>query len=276
MPEEAPLEDLFEDVVAKAQKGLGLTHRNLSEALKLPLEQVRKLSAKTLQPAEVDSLADILNLAHGGLRLHHDGEWSAPTVELPGVQPFRESFYEGVVNSYLLCDSASETTIVFDGGITGKSLLSHLHSLNHPPSALFLTHLHRDHTGILKAFSENWPDTPIHAPIIESSPNLPTLPVPSELRIGPFLIEARPTPGHSPGGTSYLIHGGKTPLCVVGDALFAGSVGGCSNAYDQALTAIREKILCLPPATTLLPGHGPPTTVAHERKYNPFFPNLSP
>jgi glyoxylase-like metal-dependent hydrolase (beta-lactamase superfamily II) len=59
----------------------------------------------------------------------------------------------------------------------------------------------------------------------------------------------------------------------VGDALFAGSIGGCPDSftYQMALRNLRHHVLSLTGDTILLPGHGPATTVALERAYNPFF-----
>jgi glyoxylase-like metal-dependent hydrolase (beta-lactamase superfamily II) len=67
------------------------------------------------------------------------------------------------------------------------------------------------------------------------------------------------------------VSGLAKPVVVVGDSLFAGSMGGAPNAYEQARKNNREKILSLPPETIICPGHGPMTTVANERVHNPFF-----
>ena len=82
----------------------------------------------------------------------------------------------------------------------------------------------------------------------------------------------RATPGHSPGGTTYVVTGIEPPVAVVGDALFAGSMGGVSpQNYPSALEANRANILGLSEDTLLCPGHGPVTTVTLERKHNPFY-----
>jgi glyoxylase-like metal-dependent hydrolase (beta-lactamase superfamily II) len=64
----------------------------------------------------------------------------------------------------------------------------------------------------------------------------------------------------------------ETPVAAVGDVIFAGSVGGIRARYRQALEAIQTEVLSMAPETILLPGHGPVTTVAHEKAHNPFFP----
>ena len=67
-----------------------------------------------------------------------------------------------------------------------------------------------------------------------------------------------------------LIH---DQAAFVGDALFAGSLGGTRRRadYDRQRRAVADELLSLPPATTLYPGHGPATTVGEERRSNPFF-----
>jgi glyoxylase-like metal-dependent hydrolase (beta-lactamase superfamily II) len=88
---------------------------------------------------------------------------------------------------------------------------------------------------------------------------------------GRHFIRTRLTPGHSPGGTTFLIEGPVLTAAIVGDALFAGSVGGVHNDYDGTLATIRREILSLPDNTILCPGHGPLTTVGLEKAGNPFF-----
>ena len=60
-------------------------------------------------------------------------------------------------------------------------------------------------------------------------------------------------------------------MAVVGDAMFAGSMGGGMVSYDDALCNNREQILTLPDATIICPGHGPLTTVGEQKHANPFF-----
>ena len=88
-------------------------------------------------------------------------------------------------------------------------------------------------------------------------------------------IKAKHTHGHSVGGMTYLIEGLAKPVAVVGDAIFAGSMGGGMVSYEDALLTNREKIMSLPDDTILCPGHGPLTTVGEEMQNNPFFPEFS-
>ncbi len=88
---------------------------------------------------------------------------------------------------------------------------------------------------------------------------------------GRHFIRTRLTPGHSPGGTTYVIEGALLAAAMVGDAIFAGSIGTVRDDYQGALAKIRREILGLSDHTILCPGHGPLTTVAEEKAHNPFF-----
>jgi glyoxylase-like metal-dependent hydrolase (beta-lactamase superfamily II) len=61
-------------------------------------------------------------------------------------------------------------------------------------------------------------------------------------------------------------------IAVVGDAIFAGSMGGGMISYKDALRTNRDKIMTLPEDVILCPGHGPISTIQQERENNPFFP----
>jgi glyoxylase-like metal-dependent hydrolase (beta-lactamase superfamily II) len=90
------------------------------------------------------------------------------------------------------------------------------------------------------------------------------------------------TPGHTRGSTCLLLEvEGQAPVLFSGDHLFAGSVGRTDlpgGSYEDLMASMEEKILPLPDAVHVLPGHGPVTTVGHERASNPFLqllPGLS-
>lgn len=95
-----------------------------------------------------------------------------------------------------------------------------------------------------------------------------------QFQAGGLNIEARLTHGHSPGGTTFVVTGLARTVAVVGDSLFANSMGGAPSFYLQALDNNRSKILTLPDNTIICLGHGPMTTVAEERAHNPFHPEF--
>ncbi|MEM9017441.1 MAG: MBL fold metallo-hydrolase, partial [Verrucomicrobiota bacterium] len=89
--------------------------------------------------------------------------------------------------------------------------------------------------------------------------------------VGGLSVSTLTTSGHSLGGTTYFVEGLERPIAVVGDAIFAGSMGGGMISFDDAWKNNREKILTLPDETVICPGHGPLTSVAEEKRNNPFF-----
>ena len=70
---------------------------------------------------------------------------------------------------------------------------------------------------------------------------------------------------------TYFVTGLTRPLAVVGDSIFAGSMGGGNVSYKNAVQNNVKKILTLPAETIICPGHGPLTTVGEEKAHNPFF-----
>jgi glyoxylase-like metal-dependent hydrolase (beta-lactamase superfamily II) len=70
---------------------------------------------------------------------------------------------------------------------------------------------------------------------------------------------------------TFVVRGLARPVAIVGDSLFAGSMGGGNVSYQDAIQNNLEKILILPDNTVLCPGHGPLTTVGEEKRHNPFF-----
>jgi glyoxylase-like metal-dependent hydrolase (beta-lactamase superfamily II) len=94
------------------------------------------------------------------------------------------------------------------------------------------------------------------------------------IHLGSLRITNRDTPGHAEDGVTYIVGNWQEDaphVAIVGDAIFAGSIGRGNQSWDLAKQKIREQILSLPPETLICPGHGPLTTVAEEKEHNPFF-----
>ena len=138
---------------------------------------------------------------------------------------------------------------------------------------LIITHAHEDHVAALSELRTLFPKARLHsgsksAPVDQRNrPN-------DFIHLGSLRITHRDTPGHAEDGTTYII--GTWPddaphVAIVGDAVFAGSIGRGNQSWELARQKVREQILTLPPETLLCPGHGPLTTVAEEKAHNPFF-----
>ncbi len=92
-----------------------------------------------------------------------------------------------------------------------------------------------------------------------------------QVQVGELTFDVLHCPGHSPGSVVYFNAG--EGLAIVGDVLFAGSIGRSDlpgGNHEQLLSSIREKLLPLPDDVALISGHGPTSTVGRERATNPF------
>lgn len=89
------------------------------------------------------------------------------------------------------------------------------------------------------------------------------------IKIGNGELEVLHVPGHSPG--HIVLYDRKDGFIIVGDVLFAGSIGRTDlpgGSMTDLLTGIRSKLLTLPDSTIVYPGHGPETTIGRERGSN--------
>ena len=89
--------------------------------------------------------------------------------------------------------------------------------------------------------------------------------------VGSLAIKTLFTTGHSPGMTTYFVTGLSWPIAVVGDSIFASSMGGSATHFAEQFANNKKKILSLPRDTVLACGHGPLTTLGQEKQQNPFF-----
>ena len=140
--------------------------------------------------------------------------------------------------------------------------------------AVFLTHTHRDHIACLDDLKSKLDCTKVYVHQCELFDECEPIEEGFEYSKGSLSIQTKHTHGHSVGGMTYIIDGLEKPVAIVGDAMFAGSMGGGMVSYTDALQANRDKIMTLPNDTIIGPGHGPMTTVTEEKKNNPFFPEF--
>ncbi len=195
------------------------------------------------------------------------------------------------VNCYVLGWPDSHEAVVIDPGDNAPAILQTLQRRQLKLARILATHGHFDHllaarplqeaTGA--AFDLHPADLPLLAAMRQTAkawlgidPGAPPE-VTGELQDGQVLrfdtteIIVRATPGHSPGGISLVDQAGKRVF--TGDALFAGSIGRTDLPGGDAellIKSIRTQLLALPDDYVVLAGHGPATTIGHERRSNPF------
>jgi len=266
------LEDNVEDILQKAAHGNGLTSEQLAERSGLdPAEITATLRGQKHNADTLRKLADILDIDADQLIAIATNDY-VPQVGLPENAWCVTTDYSFMrVNAYLVANPTDATCLIFDAGADSTPLINHIREHKLQPTHLFLTHTHPDHVAAIPGFTDTFPDIEIMSSSLEPWKAGTHFTPGDSFSFNPLRVETRLTAGHSPGGTTYVVHGLDTPLALVGDALFAGSIGGPKISYKDALTHIRQHILSLPDHTILGPGHGPITTVALEKAHNPFF-----
>jgi glyoxylase-like metal-dependent hydrolase (beta-lactamase superfamily II) len=93
-----------------------------------------------------------------------------------------------------------------------------------------------------------------------------------EITFGSHRMKVLHTPGHTQGGCCLYLEAEK--MLITGDTLFADSIGRTDlpgGSHEQLLASIKAKLFTLPDETTAYPGHGPKTTIGHEKRNNPYF-----
>lgn len=263
------MEDHFADVIAKAQRGLRLADRELAERAGMSVAQLTRVKDQAYDEPILRKLALVLGLDAQAL------------VDLPQYRPaaldveqlacLSTPYGNMWVNSYLVWAKNTDNAVAFDTGADCTPILDTLAEKGKKLHAVFVTHTHSDHIADLNRLQRQT-GASVYVPEQEEQfPGTEAFEPGAEFCFGGLRIETRSTWGHSRGGASYIVHGLPRPVVIVGDALFAGSMGGGMVSYADALRTNRREILTLPPQTVICPGHGPMTTVGEERAHNPFF-----
>ncbi len=274
-----PLEDSYIYILAKAQKGLGLTDTQLTAHTEISpelLEEIKSGGYNDNVPGHSPALLKLafaLNLNGPALVAMAKNCYQPTATSLPiGLAMFTTPFGAGMtVNAYLVWDEATKRAITIDTGSSCQPMLQYASKHHLTFAKHVVTHTHLDHLADIDTLLEKGQGLG-YGPAIENPLGLTPIKGGDGLIVGELHVRVLGTHGHTPGGLSYYITGLETPIVVVGDALFAGSMGGVpSHAYQTALRNNREHLLTLPKNTIICPGHGPLTTVGQERQHNPFF-----
>lgn len=270
-----PLEDTAADIIGKAQRGLGISDSQLAERAKLGAESVRALRDGKFDDKTLAAVAPVLELDGPWLIKLARGEWTPENVPaIDGLASFNTRYGDMTVNAYLVWDPASRAAIAFDTGADCTEMLRRSSREDLDVKFIMLTHAHPDHIADLERLRSET-GAVIYISEHESARGAETIAEGERFRVGALQIEARLTSGHSPGGITYFITGLAQPIAIVGDSIFAASMGGGAVSYEDAIRNNIEKVLTLPNETILCPGHGPLTTVGKEKSENPFFAHLS-
>jgi hydroxyacylglutathione hydrolase len=200
-------------------------------------------------------------------------------------QPFEE-------NTYVVWADGGREAVVIDPGLEPELILDFLREAGLTPAALINTHGHADHIGGNEALKQAFPEAPLligagdAVMLTDAERNLsgpfglPVVSPPADRTLAEGeVVEAaglrflvREIPGHSPGHV-VLVMEGKPAHVFGGDVLFRGSIGRTDfpgGSMPALFEGIHAKLFTLPDDTVVYPGHGPVTTVGHEKRTNPF------
>jgi len=271
------LEDHVGDIIRKARAMSNLSPETAASTAGLSPAELAALeqSGEITKRPNFAALANGIGLDASKLEGIANG-WRPADKDLTvwrELRPFTTTRQDITVNCYLIWDEVSREAALFDTGWDAQPILKTLDENQLTLRHLFITHTHDDHIAALAAIREKFPKVRLHS----SSKNAPVDQrnrANDFIHLGSLRITNRPTPGHAEEGTTYVI--GTWPedaphVAIVGDAIFAGSIGTGNQSWDLAKQKVREQIFSLPPDTLICPGHGPLTTVAEEKAHNPFF-----
>ena len=268
------LEDFHEDILGKAMRGLGIGKNEMSNRLQCEKSDVEAVLSGGVDESLILGMAKELDLDAEKLLRATKKEWRPPPLTINGLMQFNLPFGEMLVNAFVVWDVNSKKAWVFDTGPIAEPILDFLNQENLTVDAIFLTHTHRDHIACLDKLRLGVGNPSIYVHELEALDGCESITEGFSYSCGSLSLNTLHTHGHALGGMTYVIGGLERPVAIVGDAIFAGSMGGGMISYEDALRTNREKIMTLPDEAVLCPGHGPLTTVGEEKKNNPFFPEF--
>jgi glyoxylase-like metal-dependent hydrolase (beta-lactamase superfamily II) len=271
------LEDHLGDIIRKARamnqvsaataaNATGISEIELS-VLEETGRPARKLNFTALAPLLGLNAAKLAGIANGWLPSPKDlSAWHE-------VRVFTSAGDGLTVNCFLVWDEVTRDAALFDTGLDAQPILTCLAAEQLQLKHIFITHSHWDHVEALPKIRAAWPKARVHsgsknAPVDQRNKTAEIV------HLGGLRVTHRETPGHAEDGVTYMVGNWQedAPLiAIVGDAIFAGSMGNGNGAWELARQKVREQILSLPAETLICPGHGPLTTVAEEKANNPFF-----
>jgi glyoxylase-like metal-dependent hydrolase (beta-lactamase superfamily II) len=270
------LEDHVGDVIRKARQAANVSKEDAAKAGGLSAGELEQLEENGIiaQKADFIALGRLIQL--NGTKLQRIAEgWLPGNIETTAWREVRQitSARRFSVNCFLVWDEVTREAALFDTGWDAAPIENLVEENQLELKHLFITHTHEDHIAALAQLRQRYPKVRLHSSA-KSAPPEQRNRANDFIHLGNLRITNRETPGHAEDGVTYVV--GNFPedapnVAMVGDCIFAGSVGRGFISTDLLKQKIREQIFSLPGDTLICPGHGPVTTVALEKENNPFF-----
>jgi hydroxyacylglutathione hydrolase len=271
------LEDHIGDIIRKARAMSGVSVERAAQAAGLQPEELAGIeeSGRVTGHPNYTALGELIGL-NGEKLARVAAGWLPAKKDLSTWRELRVITTTGdgmAVNCYLIWDEVSREAALFDTGWDAAPIFEEITSNQVQLRHIFLTHTHEDHIAALGSIRERFPKVRVHSSA-KSAPVDQRNRANDFIHLGSLRLTNRDTPGHAEDGTTYIV--GTWPedaphVAIVGDAIFAGSIGRGNQSWDLARQKVREQIFSLPADTLICPGHGPLTTVSEEKAHNPFF-----
>jgi glyoxylase-like metal-dependent hydrolase (beta-lactamase superfamily II) len=271
------LEDEFGDILRKAKTGLRIGDAVLAQRSGVSPSEIAGWTAGKAAPSDdqARAIATVLRLDPGKLADAAAARWH-PEVAMPAdVRHHPHDPHPS--NGYLFFLEDGRTAALIDPAGYPATILRAIAEGPYLLRYILVTHKHADHCDATADVARAFPTAQI---VMHKA---------DAFAIGPLASRALPivdgdelpfgdnaqirmvhTPGHTDGSSCFLFRS----TLFSGDTLFAGSVGGAygdKSTYADILDSVRTKLFALDDATVVMPGHGPPTTIAEEKAHNPFF-----
>lgn len=271
------LEDHLGDILRKARAMNNVSAATAANAAGLAEAELAALeeTGQVTRQINFAALAPVIGLDAAKLEGIANG-WRPAPKDLSvwrEVRVFTTAGDDLTVNCYLVWDEVTRDAALFDTGFDAKPVLDCIAENQLDLKYIFITHSHYDHVEALPKIRAAFPKARVRSGSKSAPPDQRNKHA-EIVHLGGLRVTHRETPGHAADGVTYMVGNWEEDapyVAVVGDAIFAGSMGRGNDSWELARQKVREQILTLPADTLLCPGHGPLTTVAEEKAHNPFF-----
>lgn len=173
---------------------------------------------------------------------------------------------EGLSNSYIIANPDSREALIIDPGKITTTMIEQIEQDKYNLTAVLITHNHKHHTQGLATLKKIYSPKVYAAESEITGSETIVLKGDGILKVASLAISYIAIPGHTPDSMVF-----KIGNCLfTGDSLFAGRIGSTTSTYARNLLVahIQTKILSQQDNMILMPGHGPPSTIAAEKKFN--------